>query len=147
HHRRRDHVIEDALEQAPTALRVGHDLGVKAVSLGGEMDDLLVDVAESETFRNAAADVVPAGAGCMRNRHDTRLRHFIFSRSGPASYARHRTLLRAALKDQEPTDVSHDMHAACRVTKSGAQRSPTPPTPPAASACYGLALPTFPPLR
>src|SRR5262249_9779282 len=107
-------------------------------SLGGEMDDLLVDVAEPETLRNAEADVVPACPGRMRNRHDTRLCHFVFPKVAQP-VTRHRTLQRAALKDQEPTDVGHDTHAACRVTRSGCSVVQTPPTPPAASRATACA--------
>jgi aminoglycoside phosphotransferase len=61
----RGDVIEDAVEQALTALRVSHEVGVDAVPFGGELDDFLVHVAEPDALRGAGADVVAARSGRM----------------------------------------------------------------------------------
>jgi hypothetical protein len=45
-HRDRKPLLYSPLEQALAAFGVRHELGINVVPLGGQLDDLLVDVAE-----------------------------------------------------------------------------------------------------
>src|SRR5215831_8064962 len=47
-------------------------------------------------------------------------------------------LLRAALKDQEPTDVGHDMHAACRSRDPGGAAQSNASHAARCVACHGV---------
>ena len=71
-------VGDDTLQQALPPFRIGDEAGIEPLFLGGERDDLFVDVPEPETTRDLPTDAVASSPTRMRNRDDP-CRHSVSS--------------------------------------------------------------------